>query len=302
MNTVPLQAEIAREARHHHGLITIEELHGLEVSSRRAHLWVKAGRLDLVLPGVFRIAGAPESREQSFAAAVLWAGASAALSHRAAGELWGFDIGRAARPEVTVPWTVSRETPGVVVHRTRAAIPRGTRKGITVTTPERTVIDLARSLTAEQLEIAFESARHERLVTVAFVERALERVGSRGRRGSDALRALLRALTDEPAAESALEALVARVLRASDLPKPQRQVDVAAFDRRYRLDFAWPEQLVALECDGQKWHGDFERDRKRWSAISAATGYRIVWATWKRVHDEPERLVDELRLLLCRRA
>jgi very-short-patch-repair endonuclease len=100
---------------------------------------------------------------------------------------------------------------------------------------------------------------------------------------------------------SAVEVRVARLLRESGLPKPRRQLVVVSDGRRYRLDFAWPEFLVALECDGKKWH-DFERDRRRWSAISAATGYRIVWATWARVRDEPDRLVEEIKQQVSRRA
>ena len=152
------------------------------------------------------------------------------------------------------------------------------------------------------MEIALESARRERLVTTASVARALSSAGARGRGGADPLQALLTALGTQPPCESALEVLTARLLRASDLPAPQRQVEVVAFGSAYRLDFAWPAEGVALECDGRKWHElDFERDRRRWSAITAQTGYRFVWATWQAVNDTPERIVAELRELCSRR-
>jgi very-short-patch-repair endonuclease len=109
----------------------------------------------------------------------------------------------------------------------------------------------------------------------------------------------LTCLTDDAPSESALEVLAGRLLRASELPKPERQVWVTAGDKRFRLDFAWPATLVALECDGKKWH-EFETDRRRWSAIASVTGYRIIWATWQRVKREPELLVAELREALCR--
>jgi very-short-patch-repair endonuclease len=95
--------------------------------------------------------------------------------------------------------------------------------------------------------------------------------------------------------------ITARLLRSSGLPKPERQVEVATLEGTYRLDFAWPDRLVALECDGRTWHEterDFERDRQRWSAITAHTGYRIVWATWRQVRDEPEQILSRLRTLL----
>jgi very-short-patch-repair endonuclease len=251
---------------------------------------------------VFRLAGTPTAREQAFAAAVLWGGTHALVSHRAAGEVWDFDGVTAAKPEITVPLSVKKRSPHVVVHRTRVEFgDRRTRRGLPVTTPERTLIDMAGSLRAPQLEIAFESARRERLVTTQSVGRALARMGTQGRDGSDQLQSLLAALDAEPPAESALEVIAARVLRASDLPKPQRQVEVVASGRKYRLDFAWPDARVALECDGRKWHEmqrDFEHDRRRCGAITAETGYRIVWATWGRLQKEPARIVTQIRQLL----
>jgi hypothetical protein len=55
---------------------------------------------------------------------------------------------------------------------------------------------------------------------------------------------------------------VARLLRATQLPPAARQHWVTVFGRRYRLDFAWPDFRVALECDGRAFH-EFQRDRTR---------------------------------------
>jgi hypothetical protein len=63
---------------------------------------------------------------------------------------------------------------------------------------------------------------------------------------------LLATLAHEPPCESTLEVLTARMLRAFGLPRPERQVSVEAFEAAYRLDFAWPDAHVALECDGRK--------------------------------------------------
>jgi very-short-patch-repair endonuclease len=112
---------------------------------------------------------------------------------------------------------------------------------------------------------------------------------------------LLSPLDRESPAESALEVIAARVLRTSDLPAPRRQVEVVACGAQYRLDFAWPAARVALECDGRKWHEmqrAFEHDRRRWSAITAETGYRIVWATWDRLQKDPASVLNQIRQLL----
>ena len=304
MTTLPIVTRVAAIARRQHGLVTAEQLGELGLSARQIEGWRSNGRLERVLPSVFRLPGAPPTRDQKFAAAALWGGSHALLSHRAGSELWGYDIARAAKPEITVPGFVSRRSKLVVVHQRRVPlIDRRMRHGIPVTTPERTTIDLAGCVTAEQLEIAFESARRERWLTVASVERTLARLETRGREGSRVLQQLLTTLASEPPSESALEVLTARVLRASDLPKPQRQVEVVAGGASYRLDFAWPHALVALESDGRQWHeAAFERDRRRWSAIQATTGYRIVWATWLSITDQPEQIVAEVRQMLGKAA
>ena len=304
MSTLPLAKQVAAVARQQHGLITNAQLAELKLSRKQIQGWTASGRLDRVLPCVHRLAGAPKSREQAFQAAVLWGGPRSVLSHRAAGELWGFGGLTAARAEITIPVEIRKRSALVVVHQTRVQITdRRMRRGVPVTTPERTLIDLAGSLPASQLEIAFESARRERQVTVASVARTAARIGTQGRAGSDELQRLLALLASEPPCESALEVLTARILRTSGLPKPQRRVEIDAAGSTCRLDFAWPDALVALECDGRKWHElDFERDRRRWSAITATTGYRILWATWNRINGQPEQLIAELRSSLRRPA
>jgi predicted transcriptional regulator of viral defense system len=173
MSTVPTASQIADIARGQHGLVTHAQLLELKIGRRQIEGWTSTGRLDRVLPGVLRVAGAPKTREQELLGAVLWGGTDSLASHRAAGELWGFDGIRAARPEITIPISTRKRSAEVVVHQTRSPLTqRRTRRGVPTTTPERTLIDLAGSLSPEQLEIAFESARRDRHVTTASVERA----------------------------------------------------------------------------------------------------------------------------------
>jgi very-short-patch-repair endonuclease len=300
MQSLPLASQIAAVARRQHGVVTRQQLLDLGVGRRKIDGWIASGRFERLLPGVLGLAGAPTSREQALFAVVLWGGRDALVSHRSAGVLWGFDGVKATKPEITVPAGAVKRSTQVIVHNTRSpGIQRRTRHGLPTTTPERTLVDLAGVLAAEPLEIAFESARRERHVTVESVQRGLERVGTQGRTGGGCLQHIAALLADEPPCESALEVITARMLRTSDLPAPQRQVEVTAFGTDYRLDFAWPEQRVALECDGRKWHeAAFEADRERWSAITAATGYRIVWSTWQRVRKQRSAIVGQLRNLI----
>jgi very-short-patch-repair endonuclease len=108
---------------------------------------------------------------------------------------------------------------------------------------------------------------------------------------------LLAAQTPGSAAlESRLEVKLARLLRKSSLPPPERQFPVG----RFRLDFAWPAARIACECDGFEHHGArlaWKRDRRRLAAIEAAD-WRIVQVTWADVTGQPGQTIDRLSLAL----
>jgi very-short-patch-repair endonuclease len=165
-----------------------------------------------------------------------------------------------------------------------------------VTRPVRTIVDLAGVLDEEALEVAFESARRLRIVTHERVAARLDEVGGRGRVGAAQLHRVLAATEGEPAAESRLEVKIARLLRATDLPRPVRQHWITVFGQRYRLDFAWPEIRVALEPDGRKFH-EFQRDRTRWRKLGA-TGWRVLPVTWHDVTRDWSTVVRELSAAL----
>jgi very-short-patch-repair endonuclease len=85
-------------------------------------------------------------------------------------------------------------------------------------------------------------------------------------------------------------ALEVRLWRAwpEDLPRPTPgftfKDDTAPPGR---IDFAFPEQLLAIECDGFETHSTrpaFERDRVRLSRL-AGLGWRVVHVTWLQLDD-----------------
>ncbi|HEX2058699.1 MAG TPA: DUF559 domain-containing protein [Actinomycetota bacterium] len=118
---------------------------------------------------------------------------------------------------------------------------------------------------------------------------------NRGRRGCRALGSVLGAGVREGRWTSALERRVESVLAGADLPAFVREYPFAP----YRLDFAWPEQLVAIEADGRRWHSssdDFVRDRAKHNRLVTA-GWRILRVTWMDV-ERPDRLVEAVRTLL----
>jgi very-short-patch-repair endonuclease len=78
-----------------------------------------------------------------------------------------------------------------------------------------------------------------------------------------------------------LEVEVVRAIRGADLPRPCFQFEVVIEGTPYRLDLAWPDHRVAVECDGFSAHGRdrFEQDRTRRAALVAAD-WHVIPVTW----------------------
>ena len=79
--------------------------------------------------------------------------------------------------------------------------------------------------------------------------------------------------------ESVLETRFLRMLRAAKLPEPVLQHEIRSSGRRVaRVDLAYPEQRVAIELDGYRFHSGriaFDRDRRRQNEIVRA-GYAVL--------------------------
>jgi very-short-patch-repair endonuclease len=125
-------------------------------------------------------------------------------------------------------------------------------------------------------------------------------MGTRGRKGAGRVRRWLDVRGDGPALQRELEVVTARKLFASALPPPTRQHRVYVDGEPYDLDFAWPERMVALECDGWGSHGGrqaFESDRVRWAAVESV-GWRIIPVTWREIRQRPERILRRVEVAL----
>ncbi|MDP9293551.1 MAG: DUF559 domain-containing protein [Actinomycetota bacterium] len=227
-------------------------------------------------------------------AAVLACGDGAVLSHHAAAALYGLRPTLPAEVDVTVAGRQARHRPGIRVHRTRR-LPTGEvtrRQGIPVTTPERTLRDLAAVLPPKDLKRALEQAEVQRLLTLPLDEQFTRH------RGAKALRAVA-TRHDAPAlTRSEAEIRVLALVEAARLPRPAGNVRLHG----YEVDLLWrPERLVA-EVDGYAFHSTraaFERDRRRDAELQTA-GYRVLRVTWRQIVEEPEALVATLSVALRR--
>jgi very-short-patch-repair endonuclease len=271
------------------------------LSPRQIQLRVEAGRWEAVHRGVYRLVGAPPSFRQGAMAGALFAGDRALVSHGTAGRLWGIDGARSPKVELWVPKQRTHSA-GLELHRgTRLdRADRAMLGPIPVTTPARTLIDLSARMDDDRLLAAVESAFRTNLCTPERLGVRVETLRTSGRPGVGRLAEVLAARSG-PALESVLEVKVWRLLQRSGLPLPQRQHWVVLAGNRYRIDFAWPEQRVGVECDGWEHHGTrsaFDPDRARLAEFAAAR-WRILPVTWSACTKRPERVERWLRSALA---
>lgn len=276
-----------------HGVATRRQLLGRGIGAHAIDRMVRTGRLIVLRPGLYQIGPLPAGRAAEMAA-VLACGPDGRISHRSAAAIQRvLDPVRAQQPvEVTVPRSRRRRVEGVRIHRVRDLRPDEvtTIDGVPVTTPARTLLDIAEVMTSREVEQALARALRMRLVTRAAMRRMVKRHPKH--RGAPLLRRLLDAEGDPAFTRSEAEEKLLEIVRAAGLPRPEVNVRVLG----HELDFLWRSARVVAEVDGYAFHASersFAADRRR-DAELTATGYRVLRFTWKDVTDD--RLATLVRL------
>jgi very-short-patch-repair endonuclease len=175
----------------------------------------------------------------------------------------------------------------VIIHRGPLPATDVTVKdGIRVTTPARTLIDLADVLPRRQLERALDEAAYLRLDLSDLRPRP-------GRRGSAVLAEVLnRHGAGSTRTRSELEERMLSLCDRFRLPTPEVNATVEG----YTVDFAWHEARLIVETDGWAAHGTrsaFERDRRR-DADLVAAGWRVLRVTYVQLEREPEWVAERI--------
>lgn len=292
---------VSRLAASQHGAIGTSQLTKLGINDSTIASWIGIGWLRRIQPRVVTVAGSPDTFEQRLAAALLAGGPEAAVSHRAAAKLWG--LVDDAPLEIVVPRGQTPDIRGVIVHQTRDPIVVSHRRGLTVTTPMRALIDLGAVVRDAEVEDALDRALASRLFSVAAVEWALAQVARRGRKGCGVLRRVLdqRALADDPP-DGLLEPRFARLQRTYGLPSAEFQWHVRFRGRNYYIDFAYPELRIAIEVDGYGQRATrkaFESDTER-QTVLALLGWTVLRFTWTKVVRQPAQVAADVRLAIGR--
>jgi very-short-patch-repair endonuclease len=277
------------QAEAQHGVVTVGQLAECGFSTKAIARLCRSGWLRRVRRGAYAVGGRPPSPWEQAVAVALLAGPGATLSHYTAAAIHGMPVGLADDAvELTVELPRAPCFEGVRIHRVRGLGSSDVIKvkGIRVTTPARTLVDLAGRLAPDYLARVLDEGRIRRLWTPAELAATADRAGSRGRGRNSSLRELIRR-QDDVQIESMLEARIIRALQP-----------FAPFEVQYQLvldghvlilDIAWPRPRVAVESDGwgvrSRSRTKFDQDRRKGNLL-AAHGWTVVHLTSAMSDDE----------------
>ena len=275
------------------GVVSRRQLHGLGIRDNWIDRRVAMGWLVRVFRGVHAVGHPPRTRRGWHVAALLAGGERSVLSHTSAASVH-LMIGAPGQLHLSVPRS-AHGIEGIRIHRPRTLRPDDIVivNGLRVTSPARTLIDLADFRKRRLLEQAIDQAEYHRL------HLPLGEVHDRLRRRPRSR--LLRSVIAEHVAgstitESEAEELFLAIVSSAGLPKPELQVQMWG----RRRDFLFREQRVVVEIDGRDAHdrdGAFERDALR-DAEVVVNGHRPLRFTRRAAKFDPTYVELALRAVL----
>jgi very-short-patch-repair endonuclease len=263
-------------------------------------IFVRVGRGMLALPGT-----ATRSDLTMRAALRLLNGV---VSHESAARIHGFEGIPKSPPSITVSHRSSHHFPDIVVHQSTDLLEghvveiNGTR----VTTPVRTLVDLAKVFGPKRLERVIEHALASGKVDIEEFIDLVTVLSRKGKRGMKKLHTIIHTrLLGTAVSDTALERALFKLIRDAGLPLPTRQFHAPWLKRlNGRVDFAYVDSRIVIEADSRRWHlsfDAFETDKIRDNAAQIA-GWIVIRITWRMIKEEPDAVVRTIREALAVRA
>jgi very-short-patch-repair endonuclease len=246
-----------------------------------------AGGVRQVHPGVYLTGHAPISQTQRWWAAALTRPGSvlSGVTAAAAWEIrpWAGPFEVVTRPGSGGPSRVG----GLLVCRSRTILENATSlNGLPITTPERTIADLAAQLDAVACaKLVREAARRHR-TTMRRLAAHLAR--HPGRRGTASLRVYVARHTRLPfhRCRSDAEARALEVLDAARIEIPAVNVRIAGEE----ADLSWAALRLIVEIDGPNFHRFADEDARK-TAVWRQAGWEVRRIPSGLVFDEPRVLL-----------
>nr|WP_231974947.1 hypothetical protein [Mycobacterium sp. E1747] len=255
-------------------------------------------RFRAVFPNVYLPNDVMPTLDGRIAAAWLWSGRRAVITGAAAASLHG---SRWIPDDVPIELAFNRSrAPHGVLTRRYALIDGETQvaRGMLVTTPERTAFDIGRRGAIRSAVVRLDALARATGLKVDDVLKVAQ-----SHPGSPGLRRLETALEFvDSGAASPRESYLRLLLIDAGVPRPHTQIPVVGDDGipfAY-LDLGWPEQMVAVEYDGDQHRTDrrqYVKDIRRIETLEEM-GWIIIRVV---AEDRPAGIIDRVRAALAAR-
>ena len=278
-----------------HGLITRHQALRCGLTAQMIAGRVRNAGWTRIHPNVYLLPGLPLSWEGRVFAAFLSVNGPCLVSHRSAARLYQLEDRADDAVDLSVWSGISRN--GVDVHRlSRSDQPKSRSvRGLRVTGVERTLLDVCTVTAPKRAGRSMDAALRARLTSIDRLARYADDIPE-GRYGRPVFTQLIR-IRDrrDEALGSEIEARMARILRT--LPyrwQPQFPIDTGSHN--YRVDFAIPDAMLAIECHSIKWHFGEEAFKKDLAHDRRLTliGWTVLYYSWDEIVLAPDEVKQDV--------
>lgn len=294
-------SQLYREAARRHGAFDVRLAPAVGLTVDAVDARARREQWTRLYPRVVSVPGTDVSHRTRLAAAQLYLGRSAAAADLSAAWLRGLTTRPPALVHLLLPHERRAQLRGTIIRRSRLVVPsdRVEVDGISTLTPEFMLIVMAAHASVETLLSFAIDARQRGLLFVARLADRLAGIGNVP--GRSRLGRLLWELSRD-GSDSVFERRVRQRLREWGFTPSAAPVAVdVGGGRILHVDIAFPDQRVAIECQGLLAHRDrrrLDRNARRDNALALDGAWLVLKLTWDRfTHDWP-RLAAELRATL----
>jgi very-short-patch-repair endonuclease len=281
-------------------LVTRDQALAAGVSREAIRRYLRSRAWEAMHRCVYRLETARPATPEQAMLAVCLSLPGGVVSHLSAAWLWSLEDTWPGMVDVIAGRPGLRRE-GAVIHwaRDRLGLAVSRRRGIPVTNPLRTLLDVARMVPPDQLAGITERAVAKGLVSGEGILAELERKGRSGVVGGAALRSVLSELGVPGVPASQLERRLLQIIRSFGLPVPVRELRVGG-RHQYRADVAWLQARLLVEVDGFATHGTpeaLQADLARQNEL-VRQGWRVLRYTWADLRDRPGQVAAEIAAVL----
>lgn len=294
-------AAITTVAKGQYGLFSRAQAIECGASQDMLDTALRSGRLTHEADGVYGLPGWPESWWREVWRAFLATGPDAVVSHETAAAMHGLTHFPKGRIVLTTRHGDHHWHGLADMRQSTDLKPEHVqqRDGLPVTTPVRTLFDLAAVTGRERLAIAVEDAHTTRLCQLEVLIALYEELSRPGKHGMKKLgRILAERGPGYVPPESTLERLLLKVIRNAGLPKPRLQAQLPwRTTLPSRCDAIYDDARIILEADGRRWHTRVDQmanDRRR-DREALNHGYRPYRFVYEELKRDPRMVVETIQ-------